>query len=296
MPAPITPPSIDQICEQALRLPCSPALLPRLAAALQREDCTAGEIEAIIVLDPPLAGATLRLANSVFFGGGSEARVSTPAEAVVRLGQRQVYRLAALVLVERWERLVPRGLSWEPGDFCRHALCTGLAAEVLAEKTGRVDPATAYTAGLLCDLGKLALAHACANFYPAVRACCEEIRCTWEEAEQNVLGCHHTEISGRLLREWRFPEDLSLAAEFQSRPTEAPAPALPLLAHLHAAKYLATALGPGVAEDGFLITLHGEFLEAAGFTSHLLEEVMPELMLRAQARLGDKLTHGALAL
>ena len=73
-------------------------------------------------------------------------------------------------------------------------------------------------------------------------------------------------------------------------------PALPLLAHLHAAKYLATALGPGVAEDGFLITVHGEFLEAEGFTSHLLEEVMPELMLRAQARLGDKLTHGALAL
>ena len=50
----------------------------------------------------------------------------------MRLGQREVYRLAALVLVERWDRLVPRGLSWEPGDFCRHALCTGLAAEVPA--------------------------------------------------------------------------------------------------------------------------------------------------------------------
>lgn len=290
------PPSIDQVCALALRLPCSPALLPRLAAALQRDDCTAGEIEAIIVVDPPLAAATLRLANSVFFGGSGAGRVLTTAEAVMRLGQREVYRIAALVLVERWDRLVPLGLSWEPGDFCRHALCTGLAAEVLAERTGRVDPAAAYTAGLLCDLGKLALAHACGNFYPLVRACCERTRGTWQEAEREVFGYDHAGVGGRLLREWHFPEELSTAAEFQAAPSAAPEFALPLLAHLHAAKYLATTLGPGVAEDGFLFKLHGEFLEGWGFSQAMLDASLPEVVQRAQSRLGDRLTHGALTM
>jgi HD-like signal output (HDOD) protein len=92
---------------------------------------------------------------------------------------------------------------------------------VLAEKTEKVDPDLANTGGLLCDLGKL------------------------------------------------------------------------VLAHLHAAKYLATTLGPGVVEDGFLFALHGSFLTEWGFTPDLLEASMPILLDRASARLRQKLTHGA---
>ncbi|HVU23766.1 MAG TPA: HDOD domain-containing protein [Opitutus sp.] len=292
----LVPPTIEQVSAQALRMPCSPALLPRLAAALQSEDSSAADIEAIIELDPPLAAATLRMANSVYFGAGSSGRVGTVAGAVMRLGQREVYRLAALVLVERWEQLTPLGLTWEPGDFCRHALCTGLAAEVLAEKTGQVDPAMAYTAGLVGDIGKLALAHACARHYPAIRAHCRAANVSWEQAEKAVLGYNHAEVGGMLLRQWRFPDELAAAAEFQVNPQSAPAAALPLLAHLHAAKYLATTLGPGVAEDGFLFALHGAFLVEWGFTPELFDEAMPAVLERATKRLGERLSHGPVEL
>ena len=296
MSSPDVPPAIEQVCAQALRMPCSPALLPRLAAALQSEDSSATDIEAIIELDPPLAAATLRVANSAFFGGNSSTRIGTVAGAVLRLGQREVYRLAALVLVERWEQLTPLGLSWEPGDFCRHALCTGLAAEVLAEKTGLVDAATAYTAGLLCDIGKLALAHSCARHYPAIRARCGGAHVSWEQAEKEILGYDHAEVGGRLLREWRFPDELVAAAAFQVNPQSAPAPAMSLLAHVHAAKYLATTLGPGVVEDGFLFALHGACLVEWGFTPALLDEAMPAVLERATKCLGERLSHGPVEL
>ncbi|MGH7955394.1 MAG: HDOD domain-containing protein [Opitutaceae bacterium] len=92
-------------------------------------------------MDSFLAASTLRLANSagLFGGGGADA----VAGAIVRLGQRELFRLAALALVSRWE---PSSGNTEPGDFCRHALCTALAAEVLAENSGCIDPSTAYTA------------------------------------------------------------------------------------------------------------------------------------------------------
>ncbi len=288
----ITPPLIDAVCERALRLPCSPEILPSLASVLQRDDSSAEEVETIIQMDPPLAAATLRLANSAFFGG---KRVGTVTDAVLRLGQREIYKLAALVLIERWDHVIPAELSWEPGDFCRHALCTGLAAEALADQTGKVDPESAYTGGLLCDLGKLAMAHSCAKFYPVIRSHCHDSRVSWEEAETEVLGYNHTMVGGRLLCAWRFPLELSAASEFQSKPRTAPEHLWPLLAHLHAAKYIATSIGVGVVEDGFLFSLDGSFLEECGFTADLLEEVMPMVLDRASARLGQKLTHGPIA-
>ena len=287
----LKPPTIEQVCERALGLPCSPAMLPRLINVLVAPDSSANEIADIIMVDTSLASATLRLANSAYFSGGGKAE--TVADAVIRLGQRELYRLAALALVSRWETgTASRG---EPGDFCRHALCTALGAEVLAETSERVDPQTAYTAGLVCDLGKLAVAHACAAFFPAIRAICERGG-TWSRAEREVLGYSHAEVGARLLRSWSFSPVMVAAAEYSERPSEAPEEALALLAHLHAAKFIATSFGPGVSEDGFLFELDTPFLIEWGFSPELLQETMAIVHERAKARLQDKLTQGAVAM
>jgi HD-like signal output (HDOD) protein len=284
-------PTLEQVCERALRLPCSPAMLPRLTNTLIAPDSSAQEIADLIMLDASLASATLRLANSAFFASGGA--VETVADAVIRLGQRELYRLAALALVSRWE--AGTGGRGEPGDFCRHALCTALAAEVLAETSEQLDPQTAYTAGLVCDLGKLAIAHACAQFFPAIRTHCATGGGTWSQAEKQVLGYTHAEVGARLLRIWSFPPTLVAAAEFGERPTESPEEARSLLAHLHAAKYIATSFGPGVTEDGFLFELNTAFLLEWNFTPELLQETMAIVHDRAKARLQDKLTHGVIA-
>ncbi len=285
-------PTIEEVCARALRLPCSPALLPRLINVLISPDSSAEEIANLITVDSALAASTLRLANSAFYAAGG--KVESVSEAVIRLGQRELYRLAALALVGRWE--TGAGGRGEPGDFCRHALCTALAAEVLAETSERVDPQVAYTAGLVCDLGKLALAHACGPFFPAIRAHCSSHGGTWAEAERAILHYSHAEIGGRLLRAWSFPDNLADAAEFGERPSEAPEDSRALLAHLHAAKYVATSFGPGVAEEGFLFDLNTPFLLEWGFTPELLQETMTLVHERARARLGEKLTHGTVNL
>lgn len=282
------PPSLDQVCERALRLPCSPAILPRLISVLVSADSSADDIAEIIKIDSSLAAATLRLANSAYFSAGTPAE--TVSDAVIRLGQRELYRLAALALVSRWEAGSSRG---EPGDFCRHALCTALAAEVLAETSERIEPQAAYTAGLVCDLGKLAVAHACAPLFPVLRSHCATRGGTWSQAEREVLGYTHADVGARLLQAWSFPPVLATAAKFCESPADAPEEALPLLAHLHAGKYVATSFGPGVSEDGFLFELNSPFLIEWGFTPELLQETMTIVHDRAKLRLHDKLTHGS---
>ncbi|HEY4300145.1 MAG TPA: HDOD domain-containing protein [Candidatus Didemnitutus sp.] len=293
MPAPNQPPTIEHVCEKALRLPCSPALLPRLADALQSDESSALEIERLISLDSSLAVATLRLANSAAFGRGG---IETLEGAIFRLGAKEIYRLAALVLISRWELGAQTSLNREPGDFSRHALCTAIAAEVLADRTGRLEPQSAYTAGLVIDLGKLAMAHSGSAFYPAVQAMCVGKKCAWEQAESAIFGYNHGDVSVRLLQAWKFPERFVAAARYMLRPMEAPAEALPLLSHLHAGKYIAMSFGPGVSEDSFLTTLHGSFLQEWGFTAEIMEQAMPIVLERASARLGEKLTQGVVSI
>ena len=165
---------------------------------------------------------------------------------------------------------------------------------MLAEASGKIDPHVAYTAGLVHELGKLAVAHACGEFFPPIRAYQQEHKSTWEQAEKAVLGYEHAEIGARLLRAWRFPELMIFAAEFQHRPAQAPVSALPMLAHIHAGRYLAASMGPGISEDGFLFQVNGNFLLEWGFTAAMLDEAMLVALERASKCLGEKLSQGSL--
>ena len=287
-------PTFDEVCEKALRLPCSPALLPRLIGVLENEDASIDELQEVIQIDPALASSTLRLANSAYFAAGSST-VENLGEALMRLGQKEVYRLAALSLASRWMTQKVEGYRWEAGDFCRLSLVTAVAAEYLAEETGRVDSKTAYTAGLVHEIGKLAVAHACAEQFPAVRAEQSSSGCTWLQAEKKILGFNHAEVGAELLRRWKFPPSLVAVGVHNPPRAEDPADALPLLVHVHAAKFLAVTIGAGVAEDGFLFELNSTLLVEWGFTPEMLEHAIPEVLERAGKLLRENLSHGSLS-
>lgn len=289
-----TPPTFADVCDKATRLPCSPALLPRLIGVLAKEDATIDELESVICIDPALASSTLRLANSAYFGAGS-SQVENLSEALMRLGQKEVYKLAALSLASRWMNLKAEGYRWEAGDFCRLSLVEAVAAEYLAEKTGQVDPKVAYTAGLVHEIGKLAVAYACVDFFPEIRKVQSSNSIPWLNAEKQVLGYNHAEVGAELLRRWKFPASLIAVGTYNPPRAEHPAEFLPLLAHIHAAKYLAVTIGAGVAEDGFLFELNASLLVEWGFSPEMLEASIPDVLDRAGKLLQERLTHGSLS-
>ncbi len=287
-------PTFAEVCDKATRLPCSPALLPRLITVLEKDDASIDELESVICIDPALASSTLRLANSAYFASGS-SQVESLSEALMRLGQKEVYKLAALSVASRWMNQKVEGYRWEAGDFCRLSLVEAVAAEYLAEKTGRVDPKTAYTAGLVHEIGKLAFAFACAEQFPEVRKIQAAQSCPWLVAEKQVIGFNHAEVGAELLRRWKFPASFVAVGTYNPPRSDSPAEFLPLLVHLHAAKYLAVTIGAGAAEDGFLFELNAPLLIEWGFSPDVLEASIPDILERAGKLLQERLTHGSLS-
>ena len=282
--------TLDDVCRRAQTLPCSPALLPRLIALLERHDTELGELAQLIQVDPALAAATVRMANSAYFGAANPA--TTVAEAVLRLGVRELYRLAALSLTARWMEIEVDGYRWEAGDFCRASLIKAVAADELARRTGAVDPDLAYTCGLVHEIGKLALAFSCGSSFPAIRARRTALGGTWLEAETDVLGFNHAAVSARLLAEWRFPAACVVVAAHNPPDAAIPVEYRALAAHVHAAQHLAASFGAGQGEDAFLYTLDSALLDEHGLGATVLEAALPDILGRASRLLHEKLSTG----
>lgn len=273
------PPLLLDVLKRARALPSAPWLLPKLMEKLSDPDAAADQVEALIRVDAGLASGTLRLANSAFFQGASPC--DSLSEAIMRLGFREVYRLATTGIASRWLSKDVAGYGWEPGDLYRHSLTVAVAADLLAKETGAANAELAYTAGLLHDVGKLALAFACAEHFDQVRELQAREQCTWRAAEEKILNYDHTVVGGALLQEWGFPANLVQVAYFYSRPGLADEAYRPLVTHVHAAKHLALCIGTGVGEDGFQSELDEEAIKREGITPETIESLAPAVVDRA---------------
>ena len=282
MSHPVIP--LSQLVERARTLPCAPWLLPKLLKQLEEPDSSAGDIEALIKLDSSLASATLQLANSAYF------KKSRPcdsfSDAVVLLGFREIYRLATTKIASRWLTNPTQGYGWEPGDLYRHSLTVAVSADLLAKATGLANAELAYTAGLLHDVGKLALAFVCADNFEDVRELQAREQCAWREAEHRLLGYDHTDVASELLQKWSFPANLVQVVRFYSRPRLADEEHRALVTHIHAAKHLALCLGTGVGEEGFHTEIDEPLLREQGIAPDLLESLLPKVLATSEKLLG----------
>jgi putative nucleotidyltransferase with HDIG domain len=243
---------------------------------LSNPDSAADQAESLIRMDAGLASGTLRLANSAYFN--SSLPCDSLSDAIVRLGFREIYRLATTKIASAWLNNTVDGYGWEPGDLYRHSLTVAVAADLLAKNTEAVEPEIAYTAGLLHDVGKLALAYVCSEHFGKVREYQASEQCPWRVAEHRIFGFDHTDVAGELLEGWKFPGNLIDVGRFYPRPAQAADENRALVAHIHAAKHIALCLGTGVGEDGYQSELDENALREQRISPELTETLMPAVL------------------
>jgi HD-like signal output (HDOD) protein len=286
-------PTIEDVCQAAQQIPCSPSLLPEVVRLLNEPDAGIAELEAVIRRDPGLSAAVLKMANSAFFSAGHSFDNLT--DAILRLGFKQTYRIAVSVSGGRWTSFDLSAYGWEPGDFCRHSFAVAVASRLLAEKTGKVVPELAFTAGMIHDAGKLALAYLGSDVLDPIRDYQDKEQCDWLSAEKAVLGFTHAEVTAALLKGWNFPPNLLEVALHYAFPTQASPENVDLLAIVHSGKHLAIQTGVGLGEDAFWTHLDPAAVEQLGMSEADLRAVLPDLIDSLKTLLHQELLTGKIS-
>lgn len=225
-------------------LPSIPTIASQIMAAASKPTTSADDLRRIIEKDPSLSARVLKVANSSLYGFRRE--IETLRHAITLLGFKTVECLvmaASLRDVFRHFGLSEK-LLWE------HATVAGVAAGKIANygPVG-VDRELAFTAGLLHDLGKIALSNVFRERYHRVmsRTYNEQIACV--DAERAEFGFDHAVLGAHVAEKWQLPKHLVAAIRYHHSAPDAyrglPAEQFRLVALTSVTTRVCTRLGVG---------------------------------------------------
>ena len=201
-------PPLSAIARRLLTTICSPGAEPSL-----------GEVASWIESDALTSGKVLALANSAFYG--RSVPILSVRVAVARLGLNP---LRSLILGSSLNRLwsqLPTPRQWSTSRFNAHSIATAVLCEMIASTLTPADSQLAFLAGLLHDTGRLLIAvlvHDNADALARLNVDDHSL----EEAERDLIGFTHPELSAALVRSWSLPVAIENAIRYHEHPDNDP--------------------------------------------------------------------------
>ncbi len=205
--------SLDQFIAASRNLPALPAQIGRLLHTLDDPNRSARDFERIVVADPTLSAQLLKLANSVFYS--RQEKVVTLSMALVRLGQKTVKSLILTVWTQTLRRFAKREDELAlVTRLLTHGTACGVASRLLMRARARGGEEEAFVAGLLHDIGRVALiCQMGLNYGMRVLDWAAAEGRDLREAETERNGFDHGQLGARLMRSWNLPPLYAETAE-----------------------------------------------------------------------------------
>jgi putative nucleotidyltransferase with HDIG domain len=189
-------------------LPPLPTVVHRVLLMTNQNEASLADIAEVVSEDQAIAAKILRIANSSFFGIGR--RVTQVSRAISLLGTVGLRNLI-LGIATRNALAAASSPNVDHVTLWRHSIAVGSACEVIARQVGYKPTEEAFVAGLLHDIGQLAMMSIQPKGLEAVMR--EQGRSMrFLDLERSQYGIDHTAAGFSILKRWRLPENLCLAA------------------------------------------------------------------------------------
>jgi putative nucleotidyltransferase with HDIG domain len=204
--------SVTGLIRNIESLPTLPETVNKIREAMTSPECSMEDVANIITNDPPIAAKVLSVANSAAFGFAN--RINTVRLAVSLLGLRELYSIVLTAsIINRSEQ---NSKHFDYNRFWSHSMACAAACKVVAQVSGNARLTSVPTAGLLHDLGIMALLEVSPDLYAKV-----DPNLAGDEliaAEEELIGLNHAEAGFELATHWGLPPDISEAIRFHHHP------------------------------------------------------------------------------
>jgi two-component system cell cycle response regulator len=187
---------------ESLNLQLVPAIAVKLVNLTYDEEVRIDALAKIIETDPALAVKVLQTVNSAAFR--LPGKVTSIRRSVNLLGVDEVRRIALTMLL--FSRMIRRNSGqFDFLFFWQHCLFVAELSRRIAAALNHPEPEMIYTAGLLHDIGKLALEiHGKLTYSQFLGSLSNGAHPLLEE-EKHFFGITHAEMGLVLCLEWRLP-------------------------------------------------------------------------------------------
>lgn len=211
-------PELEAKLKACPNLPSPPAVAIQIIQLANEPEIDLDRIIHILNCDPALSSKILRLANSPLYPFSK--KIESLHQALMVLGLNATISLAlSFSLIKSLQTTKGRGLDY--GLYWKRALVAGTVSRALGKICRVAEIEELYLAGLLQDLGMLALDLVFPDLYASHKSP-QTDHASLLSYENQVLGITHGAVGSWLLTRWNFPDRLRLAVGGSDDPSRIP--------------------------------------------------------------------------
>lgn len=205
------PKGFNQLLEKLNDIPTLPIVASKVNELINNPNSSSADIANVLKKDQVLTAKVLKLINSPYYGIPSE--VTDVQRALAFLGFNT---LAQLVLGLSVFSLFPADGNEEFSllEFWRHALATGVCAEVIAKRVKYPKPEEVFTCGLLHDIGKIVMHQIAKNTLMKIVATAKADGKSFAETEGELDVPGHAFLGEYIAAKWGLPQVIRNAIRY----------------------------------------------------------------------------------
>ncbi|MGC2403299.1 MAG: HDOD domain-containing protein [Acidobacteriaceae bacterium] len=198
-----------------LRIPPFPQVAIRILQLTDSEVAPMRQLSTLISSEPAFASEVLTIANSALYA--TRSPITSVLQAIAILGTNSLKGLCLTVGIRAYLGKSLNDLTLRA--IWRHSLACALIARQLAE-IGTIDSDAAYSAGIVHDVGRLALTVISPKPYAQLLEKHQGSASSLLEAERALFGFDHCEAGRHLVSDWKLPSSFEAAVSSHHCPRQ----------------------------------------------------------------------------
>lgn len=203
--------SISVISKKIEELPTPDFIVQRIINIASNPNSSVKDLNAAVLESPSLSAKILKLSNSAYYA--LPRKITKLSQAINILGFKTVRNLAMSIFTVK-NFFKNEYDFFNTKKFWTHLMSTAIASELLAKTINYPEREEAFLAGLLHDLGKIAMANIMPDVFEMTIKIANHKKISFKESELLLESYSHESIGKMIFKQWALSDQIINTAGF----------------------------------------------------------------------------------